>query len=217
MQPDLLRAATLALETLIKHRVSFAPISPLPILKSTPGVIVLSWADMAATVGMDRACVLDNLSDQTRDATTVIDLHGGRPHYLIGYNRQLPTYMADRALARELGHIILGHDGSRPEDVRTVEALTFSRHLLCPRPLIRALQGAGIPITRELLGNITGCYDRCQDCLRSSPGLPVPAELNRLVREQFAPYAENLAACRHSLHTSPTPADLGSYMDNYKE
>ena len=121
-QPDLLRAATLALETLIKHRVSFAPVSPLPILKATPGVIVMSWADMAATVGMDRSCVLDNLSDQTRDATTVIDLHGGRPHYLIGYNRQLPTYMADRALARELGHVVLSHDGTGPEDVWMEEA-----------------------------------------------------------------------------------------------
>lgn len=217
MTPDYTNAANAALLTLIKHKVSYAPVDPLPILKATPGVLVLTYADMATTIGVDRSCVLNNISTETRDATTVIDLLGSRRRYLVGYNRQLPTYIADRALARELGHIILGHDGTRPEDVRTEEALTFSRHLLCPRPLIRALQDAGIPITRELLGNITGCYDRCQDCLRRSPGLPVPAELNRLVREQFAPYAENLAACRQYLHTSPVPADLGTYMDNYHE
>lgn len=217
MQPDLLRAATLALETLIRHRVSYAPVSPLPILKSTPGVIVLSYADMASTIGVDRSCVLNNLSTETLDATTVVDLHGGRPRYLVGYNRQLPTYMADRALARELGHIILGHDGSRPEDVRTEEALTFARHLLCPRPLIRALQDAGVALTRDLLGSISGCTDRCQDCLRASPGLPVPASLNRRVRELFAPYADNLAACNRLIRTGPVLADLGTFMDYYQE
>ena len=163
MQPDYQRAATLALETLIRYRVSYAPVDPLPILKATPGVLVLSYADMADTIGVERSCVLNNLSAETHDATTVVDLHGGRRRYLIGYNRQLPTSVIDRALARELGHIVLGHDGSRPEDVRTEEATFYARHLLCPRPLIRAIQDAtDIPITQGLLGNITGYYNQCQ-------------------------------------------------------
>ena len=217
MQPDLLRAATLALETLIRHRVSYAPISPLPILKSTPGVIVLSYADMASTIGVERSCVLNNLSTETLDATTVVDLHGSRPRYLVGYNRQLPTYMADRALARELGHIILGHDGSRPEDVRTEEALTFARHLLIPRPLISLLADARVPLTPGLLASITGCTDRCLSCLRASPGLPVPACLNRQVRLQFGSYVANLAACDRLIPSGPALEDLGTYMDQYEE
>jgi hypothetical protein len=218
MTPDLVRAATLALETLIRHRVAYAPVDPLPILKATPGVLVLSYADIASTIGVERSCVLHNVSSQTLDATTVIDLHGPRPHYLVAYNRQLPTYVSDRALARELGHIILGHDGSRPEPVRTEEALCFSRHLLCPRPLFRALLDAGVPLTRELLATITGCTGPCQDCLRDFPGLRTPPELNRLVRGQFAGYVDNLLACLPSLSLSASaPADLGTYMDMYEE
>ena len=219
MQPDYQRAATLALETLIRYRVSYAPVDPLPILKATPGVLVLSYADMAETIGVERSCVLNNLSAESRDATTVIDLKGGRRRCLVGYNRQLPTYITDRALARELGHIILGHDGSRPEDVRTEEATFFARHLLCPRPLVRALLDAGITITSDLLGNTTGCYERCQSCLASSPAVRTAPELNRLVRAQFQPYVDNLADYIPVLSQDDrsAPVNFGSYMDLYEE
>ena len=219
MQPDYQRAATLALETLIRHRVSYAPVAPLPILKATPGVIVLSYADMADTIGVERSCVLNNLSAQTHDATTVIDVHNGRRRYVIGYNRQLPNYITDRALARELGHIILGHDGTRPDDVRKEEASMFARHLLCPRPLIRAIQDAGIAITSDLLGNTTGCYERCQSCLASSPAIHTAPELNRLVRAQFQPYVDNLADYIpiFAQDDHSVPVEFGGYMEGYEE
>lgn len=219
MRPDYQKAATLALETLIRYRVSYAPVDPLPILKATPDVLVLSYADMADTIGVERSCVLSNLSAQTHDATTVIDVKGVFRRYLVGYNRQLPTYITDRALARELGHIILGHDGSLPENVRTEEAYFFARHLLCPRPLVRALQDSGITITSDLLGNTTGCYERCQACLASGPAVRTTPELNRLVRSQFQSYVDNLAdyipiLCQDD---RSAPVDFGSYMDLYEE
>lgn len=216
MQPDSLRAATLAMETLIKHRVSYAPVSPLPILKSTPGVLVRTYADMAAAMGVERSCVLNNLSAEHLDATTAVDVYpDGRLRYLIGYNRLMPSHIAHRALARELGHIVLGHDGSRPEDVREAEAVIFSRYLLCPRPLLRAVRAAGIPLTEDLLASITAVRP---EGLRSTPGLPVPPELNRLVRDQFAAYVDNLATCREYLPADTDgPVCLGTYMDNYQE
>lgn len=219
MRPDYTDAANAALLTLIKHKVSYAPVDPLPILKAAPGVLVLSYADMASTIGVERSCVLNNISAETRDATTVVDLLGSRRRYLVGYNRQLPTYVTDRALARELGHIILGHDGTRPEDVRTEEATFFARHLLCPRPLVCAMQDAGIRITSDFLGNITGCYDRCQTCLRTSPAVRTDPNLNRMVRDQFAFYVSNLIDFYPTLvrdDRSPE-VDFGSYMEGYEE
>ena len=85
----------------------------------------------------------------------------GKTLYFIAYNQRFPFFLIQRGLARELGHIVLGHDGTRPEEIRMEEARVFAYHLLCPRPLIRAIQDTGIPITIETLGLITGCYERC--------------------------------------------------------
>ena len=219
MKPDINTAAIRAYETLIKHRVAYAPISPLPILKSMKGVLVLSFAEMADTIGVERHCVLGNLTEENHDAFTAVDVHNGTLHYIVAYNQRLPTYVTDRALARELGHIVLSHDGTKHEEVRNEEALVFSRHLLCPRPLIRSIQDAGITITTELLGNVTGCYERCQACIRATPGANVPPELNRLVRSQFSDYVDNLLDYQNFLSRGDksSPVDFGTYLDNYEE
>jgi hypothetical protein len=171
---------------------------------------------MAAAMGVERSCVMRNLSAEHLDATTAVDVHpDGRRRYLIGYNKLMPSHIAHRALARELGHIVLGHDGSRPEDVREAEAVIFSRYLLCPRPLIQAIRSAGIPLTEDLLASLTAVRP---EGLRATPGAVIPPELNRLVRDQFAAYVDNLAACREYLPDVPAaPASLGTYMDNYEE
>ena len=127
--------------------------------------------------------------------------------------------MMQRAVARELGHAVLGHDGSRPEDVRTMEAMFFARHLLCPRPLIRAIQDANIPITVETLGLITGCYERCLVGMQKSHGVHVAPELNRMIREQFSAYVENFIACQSILTANDDSmlVNFGTFMDNYEE
>ena len=45
MTPDYQKAAIKATETLIQYQIGTAPIDPLPILKKTPGVIVLSFEE----------------------------------------------------------------------------------------------------------------------------------------------------------------------------
>ena len=219
MTPNLERAATAAAETLIKYHVTSAPVAPLRILKSLPGVIVLSFTELAAGVGMDRRDLLEQYGDANRDAVTLVKDVGGRPRYFVGYNLLLPDYLLQRAIARELGHIVLGHDGSRPLDVRMMESMFFARHLLCPRPLIRALQDSGIPITVETLGLITGCYERCLVGMQKSHGVRVAPELNAMIRDQFAAYVDNFADCRSILTRSDDSAlvNFGSYMDNYEE
>ena len=219
MTPNLEAAATKALETLIKYHVTTAPVIPLPILKSIPGVLVLSFTEMADRIGLDRSSLINTFNAENRDVITSVSNVDGKLRYVVAYNQRLPFYMLQRSLARELGHIVLGHDGSRPEDVRQEEALCFARHLLCPRPLIVDIQDAGIPITIEALGNITGCYERCLVGIRKTPGVHVPPNLNRMVREQFADYVNNFVDCR-SLMMNDDDTDLvdfGTYMDNYEE
>ena len=216
---DYQSAAVAAAETLIKYNVNSAPVVPLPILKAIPGVMVVTYADAAEKLGIERKSLVTMFGEENMDAATFVKNIRGRLCYFVVYNQRLPFYMLQRALGRELGHIILGHDGSRPDDVRLAEAVTFARHLLCPRPLIRALTDAGLTVTVEMLGNVTGCYERCLAGIRKTPGVRVPAELNRRVRAQFADYVKNFVDYQTVLSgdDDTAAADFGTYMDLYEE
>ena len=218
-QPDYLNAAIKASETLINFGISSAPVDSLPILKKYPGVFVVSFAEMSEQLSMERQNLVTLCGENNQDAVTSVHFDGDRVRYLVAYNQQLPLFIVNRALARELGHIVLGHDGTRPEAVRNAEARCFAHHLLCPRPLIHAIQAFNLRLTTELLGNVTGCYDYCLSCIRRTPGVPVPAELNRAVRDQFMPYFKNLFEFQRyaSLKDVSALADLGTYMDRYEE
>lgn len=219
MTPNLERAATAAAKTLIDFNVTSAPVAPLRILKAIPGVIVLSFTEMATGIGIERRELIEKYGPQNRDAYTLVREVGGKLRYFVGYNMLLPEFVLQRAIARELGHIILGHDGSRPEDVRMMEAMFFARHLLCPRPLIKAIQEANIPITVETLGLITGCYERCLIGMQKSHGVHVAPELNRKIKEQFAKYVDNFIDCQTILTKDDESmlVNFGTFMDNYED
>lgn len=216
---DFEKAATKAAETLIQYNICTAPVDPLPILKRTPGVLVMSFEEVAKKTNIDRKDVIEMVGCENQDAVTTVYLDGDRIRYVVAYNRLLASRIIDRALARELGHILLGHDGTRPESVRQEEAKCFAHHLLCPRPLIHSLQENGIRLTTEVIGNITGFGDYCLSCMREQPPVHVSAELNRKIREQFQPYILNFSDFqRHAMHTDESAlADLGNYMEGYEE
>lgn len=217
--PDYTRAATAAMETLIKHGITSAPVDPLPILKSLPDVLVMSFAELSDHIGIERNEAVSMFGLPNQDAATTVRIVDGKPQYIVTYNVQLSFALLQRALARELGHIILGHDGSRTDAVRTQEAKCFAHHLLCPRPLIKMIQESGLPFTVELLGNATCCYERCLNCMKEIPGTDVPPELNRKVREQFAAYAENFIRFQIIQSNDDTSrfCIFGSYMEGYEE
>ena len=219
MIPDYERAAFAAMEMLIKHGITTAPIDPLPVFKRSPGVLVLSFTEMSNQIGMDRDNLLTSFETENHDAVTSLHLDDGKLRYLVTYNQRLPMYLLQRALARELGHIVLGHDGSRPESVRMAEAYCFAHHFLCPRPLIHAIQQSGIPFTVEVLGAMTGCYERCLQGMRKTPPVHVPADLNRKVKEQFSDYISNFLDFESYLSKSDESmiANFGTYMDGYEE
>ena len=219
MTPDYQKAAIKATETIIQYNIGTAPIDPLPILKTTPGVLVMTFEEMSNMMNMKRQDVIDTFGCQNQDAVSTVFIDGDNHHYIVTYNRLLSSGMIDRALARELGHILMGHDGTRPETVRNEEAKCFAHHLLCPRPLIHSLQATGIRLTVETVGHITGFYDHCLSCIRKQPPVHVPAELNRKVRDQFRQYILNLYEFqRYAMRSDGSAlADFGNYMEGYEE
>lgn len=219
MTPDFEKAALKATETLIRYNIGTAPIDALPILKNTPGVLVKTFSEISEEKNIARKDIIDTLGCKNQDAITTVLIDGSDLKYVVAYNRMLSAGIVNRALARELGHIILGHDGTRPEKVRQEEAKCFAHHLLAPRALIHALQASNIRLTTEVLGNITGFYDYCLSCIRKQPSVVVPAELNRKVRDQFMPYIKNLFEYQRyaSIKDGSALADLGAYMEGYEE
>lgn len=219
MSPDFQTAAIKATETLIKYNISSAPVDPLPILKQMPNVLVLTFAEMSEDVGIDRKKVVNVFGDKNQDAVTTAIMADGRTLYVVGFNQRLPAYMTQRALARELGHIVLGHDGTRTDEVRTAEAKCFAHHFICPRALVHAIQSLGFRFTTEMLGNLTGCFEHCLFSMRHMPGVNVPAELNRTVRDNMKEYIYNFFEFQRAvMHEDVSAlADFGTYMDNYVE
>ena len=218
MKPDLETAAIKALETIIENKINTTPIIPLPVFKRMKGIGVMSFTEMSHMSNMDRSVFVSMLGENT-DAIT-LHLDHEKIKYCIGYNQRLPFYMLQRGLARELGHIILGHDGKKlPEDVRMAEAYCFAHHFLSPRPLIHAVQESGIPFTIEVLGNMTGCFEDCLSRMKTIPGVHVPAELNRKVKEQFSDCLTDFIELQRVLSRKKgyALADFGTYMDGYEE
>ena len=217
-RPDYDKAATKALEIILEYGITTTPISPLPVLKKMAGVKVRSLTDFSESLNLKRDSVRV-LFGQNMDAMT---FHVNHPkiRYVVFYNQRLPLYTLQRGLARELGHIVLEHDGQRlPEDVRMEEAFCFAHHFLSPRPLIRAVQDAGIQMTVDQLGSMTGCYERCLKGIRRIPATHVPAELNRKVRERFRECITEFIELEKITgeEDDMTPADFGTFMDGYTE
>ena len=163
--------------------------------------------------------MINTFGEKNQDAFTSVNLKDGKKLYIVTYNQKLSQVFVQRALARELGHIVLGHDGSRPEDVRNEEAKCFANHLLAPRALIHMIQASNLRLTEEVLGSLTGCYHHCLSCMRKIPPVNVSPDLNRLVRDQFKPYFLNFFEFqRYAAHADGSAlADLGTYMDGYEE
>lgn len=216
-KPDYDKSATKALEIIRDYQISHTPITPLPVLKKLAGVKVRTLTDFSEKMKQDRQDVRA-LFGRNMDAMT---FHVDHPStkYVVVYSQRLPLYILQRGLARELGHIVLCHDGQRlPEDVRMEEAMMFAHHFLTPRPLIKAIQDAGISLTIERLGSLTGCYERCLKSIRKLPAVHVSPDLNRQIREQFHDCLDDFIELEKLLEDDDlTIADLGNYMNGYED
>ena len=220
MKPDFDRAAIAAMQILIDNHVTETPIVPLPILLSYSGVRVISFAKMANEVNMERDELVPLFVHNQDAATFKLGMEIDDVEYVVAYNMRLPFEIIWRGLARELGHIVLGHDGiTRPYEVRKAEAMCFAHHLLSPRPIIKMIQESGLDLTMNVLSDTTGCIDECVEDMAEIPGAHVPPEMNRAVREQFSRgIMEYIRFHNASKKVDHSPlVDLGTFMNNYEE
>lgn len=220
MTPNFDRAAVAAMQLLIDNRITETPVLPLPILLRWPGVRVISFARMANEANEERDDLVPLFVHNQDAATFKLGVNIDDIGYVVAYNMRLPFEIVCRAIARELGHIVLGHDGvTRPYEVRRAEAMCFAHHLLSPRPVLRMLQESGMPLTMNVLSDTTGCIDECVEDMQSIPGAHVPPEINRQVKAQFEhrirEYIRYNAAAKKVDH-SPL-VDLGTFMNHYEE
>ena len=218
MKPDFDKAATMAMQTILDNRITETPVDSLSILLRQPGVRVISFTKFASQAGIERHELVPMFGGNQDAATFNLDMIDG-VRYVVVYNMRLPFDIVWRGVARELGHIVLGHDGqTRPSDVRLAEAVCFAHHLIAPRPILQMLRES-IPLTMNVLTATTGCSDDCVDELRTIPGAHVPAEINRKVRDLFARgIDEYIRFYKASDREDRSPLiDVGTYMDNYAE
>lgn len=218
--PDLDRAATAAMRLLIENNITETPVNPLPIMLNYPGVRVLPYTKMALDAGMDRKDLVPIFGNQDA-ATFRLNMPSlDNVNYVVVYNMRLPFEIIWRAIARELGHIVLDHDGiTRPQAVRMAEAVCFAHHLISPRPVLHFLSQSGVPLTMNVLTNTTGCSDECVDEMQTIPGVHVDPAINAQVRDLFAPHLKEFINFHNSSpkqDKSPL-LDLGTFMDYYKE
>lgn len=220
MQPNYEAAAAAAMHLLIENNVIATPIDSLSILLSRPGVRVMTFSEMATETGTDRDDLVP-LFGKNQDAVTFkLPQPIDGIDYVVVYNRFLLMDVVSRGIARELGHIIMGHDGqTRPAEVRKAEALCFAHHLLSPRPVIRLLQESDIRITLDVLAETTGCSSDCVEGLQAIPGVHVPKEINQQVKKQFENEILEYVRFRSASHKKDTSPeiDFGSFMDNYED
>lgn len=220
MQPNYEAAAVAAMNLLIENNTTETPIDSLSILLSRPGVRVMTFSEMASEAGEARDALVP-LFGKNQDAVTfklLCPIQG--VDYVVIYNRFLSADVVSRGIARELGHIVMGHDGqTRPSDVRMAEALCFAHHLLSPRPVLRLLQEAGVAITLDVLAETTGCSSDCVKGLQTIPGVHIKKELNQQVKAQFEKEILEYVRFRSDSHkTDSSPViDFGSFMDNYED
>lgn len=111
MKPDYSKAALRAYETSARFGSD-----PASVLRQLHNVLLIAFdtADMPF--------------DQ--DAFTCVEEN----KYIVLYNASLSPVRQRVALTRELGHVMLRHDGSGPEEIWMEEATCFAYHFLCPPP-----------------------------------------------------------------------------------
>ena len=111
---DLERAAAKAAE--------YAGADPLAVLERLGNVLLIShdapW-----------------MSGTNQDAITLVNKTDKGLQYIVIYNRSADPFLLRFALARELGNVVLEHDGSEGEDVWAMESECFAYHFLCHRKI----------------------------------------------------------------------------------
>ena len=146
--------------------------------------------------------------------------HDGSVHHIFAVNRNAPIGELSLLLSIHIGHIYLGHVGEQHDCERRRESECFAVHFRYPRPVVRLLMDKGFVFTRESISRIFGYCDPCLDSMLKAQPVATSPELNRLVKEQFAPYINSLEEMG-LLAVKPSKdekvIDLSRYMAGYED
>lgn len=218
--PDCTTAANQATRALIKYNIGRTPIYPQQILQASKYASMITFEDpdeVEAILGMNVLTTKDrgNLLFSSIYAREKQD----EAHYLISVNRNAPMGHLKLALAVELGHIYLGHNSHMNESpMMKKEAECFAMHFEFPRAVIRLLQERGYVFTKESFERVFGDCEWCLDSILNARPANVSPDLNRLVKEQFKPYIDELIEIGiGTIAEKGERLDLTRYMAGYQD
>ena len=162
--PDLHRAADAAARVLLAQRVDALPVDPLRLLRACRDTQVYTFEDAADTLDVPRAAIAAHLRDA--DAVTYRMPSAEKLLYIIVYRTDGNPARLRFTLAHELGHRVLGHEGTSPAE--EAEADCFASHLLCPEPVVKAVAAHTADVVWRLA---QACYvtDACARCALARP------------------------------------------------
>ena len=135
MNPDYENAAYKAIETIISYNIDPNFTDPLPILKSLNNVKMISYG-VSEINEAGFYCNSEMFAGSNKDAFSLASRINGQLKYIVIYDYTISPIKLRYALSRELGHVMLEHDGNSPEEIWTEEANCFAYHFLCPMPLL---------------------------------------------------------------------------------
>lgn len=122
MKPDIEKAASKA----IKAANDFG-VDPLTALSRIRNVLLLPYEITGFGLPMQ----------SNQDAFTLVNNADGILQFIVIYNKKLPEYKTSIVLARELGHVIMQHDGNIPEEIWQEEALCFAYHYIATLSMLQ--------------------------------------------------------------------------------
>ena len=207
---DCITAATQALRALVKFKANRTPVYPQQILQASPVATMITYGYGEELNGKDPDLVV---------SSTQLAADGSHQH-IFAVNRNAPIGELSLALCIHIGHIYLGHTGEQKDCEKRKEAECFAIHLKFPRPVVRLLQERDYIFTRESFARIFGYCAPCLDSILNAPHVRVSPELNRLVKEQFAPYVQKLddmGVLDVPIEPEEEQIDLSRYMEGYED
>ena len=132
MTPNYNTAKAKAIETILKYNLDPAKADPLQVLSQLPNVLLMPFD--TDFVYIDPS--FENTFTTEQDSLTMVNKNGDNLQYIVIYNKALPPYRLRLALAQELGHVILNHDGKTSEEIWSEESLAFALHFMFPVKLL---------------------------------------------------------------------------------
>lgn len=185
MTPNFSRASGMAYRTLLALDIEALPIDPMQILSFCKNVVVRTYDEASATLGIYDAdwfrwTYLDN-----KDAVTFRkESPDGTVVYELLYDHRSYGPRQRFTLAHELGHIILKHRMEQTWEDQ--EADYFASQLLAPRPVFQLMKDTGMNVSDPSVISSVFCLSKAASRISVQPLRHCPdPELSEQIQHLF--------------------------------